>query len=73
MENKFYVTYIAIRLDTWRDAVKEMMSLGCPKDNKKSNLSFYIYSLMEKCQMRKLLLTILAKVAYCEGYEFGNF
>ena len=47
--NRLYVTYIAIRLDTWRDAVKEMMSLGCPKDNKESNLNSYIYSLMEKC------------------------
>ena len=23
-------------MNTWRDAVREMMSLGCPKDNKKS-------------------------------------
>ena len=68
-----YVTYIAIRLDTWRDAVKEMMSLGCPKDNKECNLNLYICSFMEMCSMRKLFLTILAKVTYCEGYKFVSF
>ena len=40
---------MAITLDTWRDAVKEMMSLGSPKDNKESNLSSYFSSLMETC------------------------
>lgn len=24
-----------IKMNTWRDAVREMMSLGCPKDDKK--------------------------------------